>query len=495
MSNPVRLLMWILLAVLASSGCVAPARTDGVQTPAQLIPSASTSEALPSAPVRSQVEPVDTAAILIRESALQKGFSPQEAEYYHNLVHDADPQFKGFLTRLVHAELNGSATESEADTEPVEALSSDHPTADPGAVQTGAVQTGAVQTGAVKTGTVKTGAAETGDARPAGATANSVTGRPSSQRAKPSRARVEDQLSPDHGTTEALHSTPDNTSSRRTKPSGSSSQASPAVELPTAGDPREEVEKSTDSPPQQESPSADVRGSWSKQLREAIAQLQSDLKDGQFDDENRVRLQARLSLLCLAAEDLEKSMQVLDGLDDQQLEFWRQTMMGLGVLLASDELPKFRHRVDNASEHLSRGVSSLATLGPLRLANLTFCTRVNGFGDVVECDPYSLKPGAPVLLYVEVENFTDEEVDRNAASDRHSRGTSRRTAESERRDLVYETELLGRYEILDADQRQVVSRTLPVSRDKCRNHRRDYFIPYTLYMPEQISPPDRTRWS
>jgi len=51
---------------------------------------------------------------------------------------------------------------------------------------------------------------------------------------------------------------------------------------------------------------------------------------------------------------------------------------------------------------------------------------------------------------------------------------------------MYETELHGRYEILDAQQRTVASRILPVDRNRCRNHRRDYFIPYMLYLPEKI---------
>ena len=52
----------------------------------------------------------------------------------------------------------------------------------------------------------------------------------------------------------------------------------------------------------------------------------------------------------------------------------------------------------------------------------------------------------------------------------------------------YATELHGRYEILDANQRAVVSRTLPIGRDECRNRRRDYYISYVVYMPEHIQP-------
>jgi hypothetical protein len=50
------------------------------------------------------------------------------------------------------------------------------------------------------------------------------------------------------------------------------------------------------------------------------------------------------------------------------------------------------------------------------------------------------------------------------------------------------TELHGRYEILDANQQVIAKRTLPVGSDTCRNQRRDFYISYVLYMPENIAP-------
>ena len=160
----------------------------------------------------------------------------------------------------------------------------------------------------------------------------------------------------------------------------------------------------------------------------------------------------------------------------------------MGILLDPNELPKFRHRVESATEHFSRGVTSLSSLGPLRLSNLSFCTKVDGFGDFVECNAYGLEPGKPVLLYVEVENFTAEPIQADQAQEGWARSVSRRGTPSSVGTLRYVTELHGRYEILDANQRTVVSRTLPVGGDTCRNQRRDYYISYVLYLPENIEP-------
>ncbi len=61
--------------------------------------------------------------------------------------------------------------------------------------------------------------------------------------------------------------------------------------------------------------------------------------------------------------------------------------------------------------HLRSGVKALATLGPLRVRNLAFCTKVSGFGDFREFESYTFKPGQQVLLYVEIEDFAVEQVE------------------------------------------------------------------------------------
>lgn len=245
----------------------------------------------------------------------------------------------------------------------------------------------------------------------------------------------------------------------------------------------------TASPPAAQEPVPEVSVaavSWSRQVKAAIEQLRRELDDENLDDEQRARDQICLSLLQLAAENPEQAVESLTDLDDQQLEFWRQTVMGMGLLLDPDELPKFRQRVESAAEHFSRGIYALSSLGPLRLLNVSLCTKVNGYGDFVECDAYALVPGKPVILYVEVENFTAERVQADPAQAGWGRSSSRRTSSSN--SPRYVTELHGRYEILDVNQRTVVSRTLPVGGDECRNQRRDFYISYVLYMPENIAP-------
>ncbi len=240
---------------------------------------------------------------------------------------------------------------------------------------------------------------------------------------------------------------------------------------------------STDDSPQQE-----ADRSWRDQLHQTIARLQRELESDSEGNqlEATARLRACLSLLEVVADDREQAMTVLEGLDDSQLEFWRQTVMGLGILLDPDELPKLRHRAESASDHLEKGLSTLATLGPLRLANLAFCTRVGGYGDFEECDAYALKPGQQVLLYVEVENFAIEE---HRGSDREQTHltSSRRGREDAVAAPIYVTDLHARYDILDEKQRTILSRTFRPNRDRSRNRRHDYFIPYYMEIPRDLS--------
>lgn len=223
--------------------------------------------------------------------------------------------------------------------------------------------------------------------------------------------------------------------------------------------------------------------SWREPLDRTITHLHRALAEGeQLGALEETRLRASLGLLQLVAEDPEKAMVTLDGLDEQQLEFWRQTMMGLDVLLDADGWPKMRYRVEAASDHLQRGLSALKTLGPLQVNNLAFVSDVRSFGVYDEIGARGFDPGEHVILYVEIGNFTVDETTHEEADLTSSSGDW----ENDPRVPLYETALVGRYDILDQDQRIVMSRTLPVIRDRCRHHRRDFFVAYEFHIPREI---------
>jgi hypothetical protein len=70
-------------------------------------------------------------------------------------------------------------------------------------------------------------------------------------------------------------------------------------------------------------------------------------------------------------------------------------------------------------------------------------------------------------LYAEIENFS-----------------SKRTAEG------YVTSLQGSYQIFNTGGNRIADHTFPVEQETCRNRRRDYFIPFRMWMPKKIYPGD-----
>ena len=146
--------------------------------------------------------------------------------------------------------------------------------------------------------------------------------------------------------------------------------------LPDKGQSVSHTDSDTEFTNARESDDVDAQISWQRQLRLSIARLRRELaENGELDPLDESRYRACLSLLQLAAENPEGAMESLEGLDEQQLEFWKQTVWGLDILLDSDEFPKMRHRVESAAEHLNNGLIALEATGPLQSQQSGICQR------------------------------------------------------------------------------------------------------------------------
>ncbi len=484
------IIAWLIPSILIWGGCATPALFQS-SPPAQE-GTAGESQATDSDAEETPPSMACAEAALIRETALAKGFSPVLADQFEQAIRNAPAQDRSFLAALALAQLNGSSKEDpRSDQTRPPTTSSDRPLS--------------ADTGYLIPRTIDN-RSETYEAASDVADIPHGPAIPAEESGTTPAGIGQNNSQPSPAATAPAATTPDTSSSAlsmiNTQTAGSTAQGGtsvssqahppPPVASPVVSDGgsaavanRPSGDAETRPPAESVPDQGDL--SWQKQLRQSIARLQQDLASDSLDEIDASRLRACLSLLQLAADDPERALSTLEGMDEQQLEFWRQTVMGLGTLLNREELPKLRQRVDVAAEHLQKGISTLSTLGPLRLVNLAFCTSVLGYGDFVECDAYALEPGREVLLYVEVENFAVEEI-ANRSSDVENRPSTRRETSSAPRYPSYETDLHGRYEILDQQQRVIVSRTFPPNRDRSRNHRRDYFIPYSVQMPKEIAP-------
>jgi hypothetical protein len=80
-------------------------------------------------------------------------------------------------------------------------------------------------------------------------------------------------------------------------------------------------------------------------------------------------------------------------------------------------------------------------------------------------EPYVFQSDQEVLLYVEIDNFATEIMKTSGQ---------------------YKTELEGSYQIIGPSGERVANHVFPIQSEICRNRRRDYFIPYRMWMPKTL---------
>ncbi|MCA9174049.1 MAG: hypothetical protein KDB14_06130 [Planctomycetales bacterium] len=121
-------------------------------------------------------------------------------------------------------------------------------------------------------------------------------------------------------------------------------------------------------------------------------------------------------------------------------------------------------QTDRQREVLQSALATLESEAPLKLQNLAFCRQIDDFGIYAEFKS-QFRPGQELLLYVEVENFAHTETPNG-----------------------YCVEIEGGYEIVDANGQVVEKREFLADKQTFRRERRDYYIPYRLFVPKTIPP-------
>jgi hypothetical protein len=196
-----------------------------------------------------------------------------------------------------------------------------------------------------------------------------------------------------------------------------------------------------------------------------ILALEAHRGSPQADAEDATRHAVYLRLLHLLANTPQAVDEPVSGADATEQEFWRHYLAGLSLYLDRERMPQRDRRAALALAELREATSHLAATGTLEVRNLAFCRSVDSFGVYTKFADDQFKPDQEVLLYVEVNNFQ-----------------SVRTPEG------FVTSLEGTYQILDAAGQRVADHTFPLERETCQNRRRDYFIPYRMWLPKKIEP-------
>lgn len=205
---------------------------------------------------------------------------------------------------------------------------------------------------------------------------------------------------------------------------------------------------------------------WNASLSQAIAGLEKQLEDGTDKDENlRLSREITLRMLYLSQRRLNDAVRPIEGLDPHEQEYLRHQAQALFEASNPDAMPIRSRRWSLVMNSQRQATNQLAAASNLEVRSLAFCNDVQGYGVMTKFPKYQFQPDQEVLLYCELENVMAEQVKGG-----------------------YETQLQGTYEILDANGKRVTDQLLPMEKEVCQNHRRDYFIIYHIYMPARIEP-------
>lgn len=197
----------------------------------------------------------------------------------------------------------------------------------------------------------------------------------------------------------------------------------------------------------------------------ATEQLEKQIRETPSTDESIRRIQEiKLRMLYVIQRRLDDALRPIEHLSDNENAFIAHEMQALFEATNPDAMPVRSRHWSLVMNNQREATNYLAAASNLEIKSLAFCTEVERYGVVTKFPKSQFQADQEVLLYCEIENVSAEKI---------------RTG--------FETQLQGSYEIIDGQGRKVADQLLPMEPELCQNHRRDYFIVYKIYMPQQIA--------
>lgn len=212
-----------------------------------------------------------------------------------------------------------------------------------------------------------------------------------------------------------------------------------------------------------QSPAALPRALTAKEhLGEAIRALEAEISQS-VSSLDRMNKESQLRMLYLAAGRRDDALRSIAGFSSAEQDFWSKELYGLSILLDAEKQPDRRQRARAATDSIREAAERLGEVGGLVVKNLQFCNDVKGYGSYTRFPKAEFKLGQEVLLYCEVENFKSVPTDKG-----------------------YHSALKASYQVFDANGNRVAEKELALKEEHCQNRRRDFFVPYFLWMPKLV---------
>lgn len=203
---------------------------------------------------------------------------------------------------------------------------------------------------------------------------------------------------------------------------------------------------------------------WRKELTQTISLLEQELARQCSAEEADLQDHVALRLLYLIANQQERALTAIPGLDEAEQEFWQQVMWGLTNALDTQHLARPEDRAAQTIAQLQQAIRRLQEKADLQIRNVAFSRQNLGYGNYDRLPRNEFRPGHEVLLYAEIENFKSEP-----------------TADGQYRTLLRST-----IEILSPAGELRKKIDFPATEDLCRNYRRDYFHNYQFTIPDRL---------
>ena len=202
---------------------------------------------------------------------------------------------------------------------------------------------------------------------------------------------------------------------------------------------------------------------WRSSLDATITLLENQAPDQPQSTEEAYE-HARLRLLQLAAGRGAEAYESIPGLTAIEQGYWADQLYSVSTLLDVSTQPETLRRAAAAATHHARAAGKLRSLSSLQVRNVSFCSKVYGFGAYEPITSPRFRSGEQATLYAEVDNYQ---------SDSTSEG--------------HRTSLSSSYRVLNRDGDPVDDGEFPVVDDLCMSLRRDFHIQYGVVLPAGLA--------
>jgi len=149
------------------------------------------------------------------------------------------------------------------------------------------------------------------------------------------------------------------------------------------------------------------------QLQQLISVAEAEISQLQpgstpAEKQHYIERHVYLRMLYLMANQHERALEAIPGIDPADQEFWQQTFWAVANYFDQEAIPDQADRATQTVTQLRQATARLQEKANLSLKNVAFCHKINSFGSYERFERDEYTPGRPVLVYSEIENFTSE---------------------------------------------------------------------------------------